>query len=127
MITYRKIGPDQWGIQSEGRLEPGTTVTVNLKSGATKSVVVGPFVIHQYDRFVYQVGETKKEERERVAVGSLAGRNIEFGVAMTSTSRLAAAKNPWVRATIKAASALKTLTSKESAMRSRPQISFSSY
>jgi hypothetical protein len=55
MTTFRKI--TEWALQADEELAPGATVTVNLKSGATKQVVVGDFIRAGYGKYLYHVAD----------------------------------------------------------------------
>jgi hypothetical protein len=55
MTTFRKL--TEWALNSDTELTPGDTVTVNLKSGATKTVLVGEFISNKYGKFLYHVGD----------------------------------------------------------------------
>lgn len=83
MITFRKIGPDTWGIQSDDALQTGATVQVSLKSGGSKEVIVGEARGEQYGKFVYATAPAPKKARETVAVGELGGVNALFAKAKT--------------------------------------------
>ena len=69
--SYRKIGPDVWGIQSDDKCEVGETVTVTLKSGATKQVKLGRYCLYQYGKHVYEI-DNSAPKFQGAAVGNLA-------------------------------------------------------
>lgn len=75
MNTYRKIGPDQWGIATDDKFAVGASIEVTLKSGATKQVTLGAFRVHQYGKFVYEIAPAAvaPAPRQSAAVGDLAG------------------------------------------------------
>jgi hypothetical protein len=55
MTTFRKI--TEWALQSDAELKTGDLVTVNLKSGATKQVIVGDFIREGYGKWLYHVAD----------------------------------------------------------------------
>jgi hypothetical protein len=73
MNTYRKIGPGQWGVQTEIKHEPGTKVDVTLKSGEIKQVTLGKFLLFQYGKYAYEVAAEPKQPRAVRAIGDLSG------------------------------------------------------
>lgn len=73
MITFRKIGPDTWGIQSDDALESGASVNVSLKNGGSKPVIVGQAKGSQYGKFVYSVAQAPKQAAATASVGNLGG------------------------------------------------------
>jgi len=59
MITFRKIGPGIWGLQSDTELTPGETVAVTTRAGGRKQVTVGNYVNFQGGRYLYRVTASK--------------------------------------------------------------------
>jgi Family of unknown function (DUF6011) len=74
MNTYRKIGPGQWGIQSDELHVVGATVSVTLRSGASKSVTLGAHIGTQYGKNVYEiVAQQEQQNGASKNVGDLSG------------------------------------------------------
>jgi Family of unknown function (DUF6011) len=74
MNTYRKIGSDKWGIQSDDLHEVGSTVSVTLKSGASKNVTLGAHVGTQYGKNVYEIAQRQSFASDNAKnVGDLSG------------------------------------------------------
>ena len=53
MTTFKKL--TVWGVQSDEQLKPGDTVTVTLKSGATKQVTISDQLKDAYGKHVYSI------------------------------------------------------------------------
>lgn len=49
MTTFTKF----WALKSEIKLEPGSTVEVNLKSGEKKPVAIGAYLGKKGDSYLY--------------------------------------------------------------------------
>ena len=78
MNSFRKMG-DAWAVQCDSQQEPGTEVTVTLRSGQTKTVKVAEQIGTYRDSFIYSVAP--KEPPKTVAVGDLSGVLALFATA----------------------------------------------
>ena len=70
MNSFRKVG-DTWAIKCDAEHVPGDTVTVSLKSGATKEVTLGALVFARGGDFVYEAAPPKPAAA--LSVGEMSG------------------------------------------------------
>jgi uncharacterized protein DUF6011 len=68
MITWRKLGADVWGIQSDTALEPGQSVSVTSRAGKTSAVTVGER--QNMLGFVYAIS---RQSPQAQTIGDLSG------------------------------------------------------
>lgn len=84
MNTFRKIGPNEWGVQlAEGadKLESGANIVVTLRDGRTKAVTLGEYGGFQWGKHWYHVVKTPRAPMARTAIGDMAGAAALFTTA----------------------------------------------
>lgn len=62
-VQFRKMPDSSWAVTSPVRLEPGSTVSVSLRSGSTKTVQINEHIYSTGDINVYSVVPTAKPDR----------------------------------------------------------------
>jgi hypothetical protein len=70
MNSFKKLADGSWAIACNERKAEGETVTVTLRSGATKQEKLGGFVYATGDLFVYSVAP---KEAQATQVGNMTG------------------------------------------------------
>ena len=82
MTHFRKIGPNSWGLATDEDHQPGDIVTVTLKNGGTKQVMLGQKALEnqQYGMWVWHVA-TQAKPATQVNIGDLAGILAIFATA----------------------------------------------
>jgi len=71
MNTFKKLG-DEWVIACDAKYEAGQTITVSLRSGATKQVTIGEHAGNAFGCYLFRVAP-KPAQSEAVQVGDLKG------------------------------------------------------